>query len=56
MQPLPVNQERALITCEGLQALIDALADRGYQVLGPTVRDGAIVYDTITRVVALPAG
>ncbi|MGP8267548.1 MAG: 4Fe-4S dicluster domain-containing protein [Beijerinckiaceae bacterium] len=25
-------------------------------MLGPTVRDGAIVYDTITRVVALPAG
>ena len=56
MQPLPVNQERVLITCEGLQALIDALADRGYQVFGPTVRDGAIVYDTITRVAALPAG
>ncbi len=34
----PVNQARRLITCEGLQALIDALAGGGYQVLGPTAR------------------
>ena len=56
MNHLPVNQPRLLITCEGLQALIDALAGRGYEVLGPAVRDGAIVYDTITRVAELPAG
>ena len=56
MNHLPVNQARLLITCEGLQALIDALAGRGYEVLGPAVRDGAIVYDTITRVAELPAG
>ena len=31
----------------GLDALIGALAARGYKVLGPTVRDGAIVYDEI---------
>ena len=45
-----------LITCEGLQALIDALASGGYEVLGPTVRDGAIVYDRVARVADLPAG
>ncbi|MGC2462161.1 MAG: 4Fe-4S dicluster domain-containing protein [Steroidobacteraceae bacterium] len=56
MQEIPVNQARMLIDREGLQALIDALADRGYQVLGPAVRDGAIVYDNITCVADLPAG
>jgi sulfhydrogenase subunit beta (sulfur reductase) len=47
---------RVVITCEGLQALVDGLAARGYQVLGPTVRDGAIVYDSIARVDDLPSG
>jgi sulfhydrogenase subunit beta (sulfur reductase) len=56
VQVHPVNQARVLISCEGLQALIDALGCRGYQVLGPTVRDGAIVYDTIGRIADLPAG
>ena len=56
IQPPPVNQARRLITCEGLQALIDALAGGGYQVVGPTVRDGAIVYDSIARIADLPAG
>jgi hypothetical protein len=39
-----------------LQALIEALVTRGYQVLGPTVRDGAIVYDEIAGAADLPAG
>ena len=30
--------------------LFDALARRGYTVIGPTVRDGAIVYDEIRSV------
>ena len=56
MQRFPVSHAEAVITCEGLQALIDALAERGYQVLGPTVHDGAIVYDAVRRVEELPAG
>ncbi len=51
-----VNQAALLNTPAGMQALIDALGVRGYQVLGPTVRDGAIVYDTISQVADLPAG
>jgi sulfhydrogenase subunit beta (sulfur reductase) len=39
-----------------LQALIMALAADGYQVLGPTRRDDAIVYDRIDGVDDLPAG
>jgi len=51
-----VTQTALLDAPSGLQALVDALGVRGYQVLGPTVRDGAIVYDTITQLADLPAG
>jgi ferredoxin len=47
---------KAVIACEGLQALIEALAARGYRVMGPRVRDGAIVYDEIAQLQDLPAG
>jgi len=46
----------AVISADALQGLIDALAARRYQVVGPTVRDGAIVNDTIAGVGDLPAG
>lgn len=39
-----------------LQQLLDALRGGGYEVIGPTVRDAAIVYDTIERVDDLPVG
>ena len=41
---------------EELGALVTALRDRGYLVLGPTVRDGAIVYDELERGDDLPTG
>jgi len=41
---------------DGLQALIEALAARGHDVIGPVERDGAIVYDHIAGVADLPAG
>lgn len=40
----------------GLGALIEALRGRGYAVVGPTLRDGAIVYDEIGSQGDLPAG
>src|SRR5665811_1863736 len=40
----------------GLQALIDALGLRGYTVIGPTVRDGAIVNAPISSLDDLPRG
>jgi sulfhydrogenase subunit beta (sulfur reductase) len=46
----------AIISRDGLQQLCDALAARGYEVVGPTARDGAIVYDRIAGVADLPAG
>ena len=45
-----------VIALDSLQVLITALVGRGYQVLGPTVRDGAIVYDEIVRLDDLPRG
>jgi sulfhydrogenase subunit beta (sulfur reductase) len=46
----------AVITPEGLDDLIVALRRRGFRVLGPTVRDGAIVYDELERATELPVG
>ena len=37
-------------------ALVTALARRGYTVIAPTVRDGAIVYDEIGSAAELPIG
>jgi sulfhydrogenase subunit beta (sulfur reductase) len=52
----PTKGTVAVMTRGGLQVLLDSLAGAGYQVLGPTVRDGAIVYDSIARLDDLPAG
>ena len=52
----PATGSTAVIAPDALQALVDALAGDGYEVLGPTVRDGAIVYDRITGLRDLPAG
>lgn len=47
---------RALLTLEGLQQLLDVLRAQGYEVVGPTVCDGAIVYDEIESLADLPKG
>jgi ferredoxin len=46
----------SVISPEALQALVEALRDGGYRVLGPTVRDGAIVYDELESAAELPVG
>lgn len=40
----------------GLAALLSALVGDGYEVLGPTVRDGAVVHAPITSIADLPRG
>lgn len=45
-----------LLDLDGLEALVRALRDRSYRVIGPTVRDGAIVYDEISAITDLPRG
>ncbi|MGE0333987.1 MAG: 4Fe-4S dicluster domain-containing protein [Gammaproteobacteria bacterium] len=46
----------AVTTIDGLQGLLDELRRRGYRVVGPTVRDQAIVYDDLTSIDELPRG
>jgi ferredoxin len=45
-----------VIDLDGLEALVQALGARGYTVVGPTVRDGAIVNAPITSITDLPRG
>jgi ferredoxin len=46
----------AILAPSGLQALLDVLRARGYRVLGPQVRDGAIVLAELADAAALPVG
>ena len=59
MEALPFYEENGqnlVLNVEDFQQLLDVLTRRGYQVTGPTIKDGAIVYDTLTRVSQLPTG
>jgi sulfhydrogenase subunit beta (sulfur reductase) len=40
----------------GLERLFDRLTRHGFQLVGPTIRDGAIVYDRLTSTQDLPIG
>lgn len=44
------------LDCEYLQQLLEVLIEQGYELLGPTIRDGAIVYDQLAKVAELPIG
>jgi len=46
----------SVIEPEALEDLIRALAARGFRVVGPTRRDGAIVYDDLDSAQDLPTG
>ncbi|MFZ0571348.1 MAG: 4Fe-4S dicluster domain-containing protein [Rhodomicrobium sp.] len=56
MQNTPTAGAKAVFSPDVLQALIGVLARQGYTVLGPSVRDGAIIYDEIASLEDLPAG
>ena len=45
-----------MIEPEALQTLVDELTERGFRVLGPQVREGAIVYDDLGAATELPIG
>jgi len=45
-----------IVELSDLQGLITALQGNGYAVIGPTVRDGAITFDTLNSVDELPRG
>jgi sulfhydrogenase subunit beta (sulfur reductase) len=48
--------DSAVIEPDALEELIRALHDRGFRVLGPKVREGAIVYDALDSAAELPIG
>ncbi len=45
-----------VVEAPDISALLAAILDSGYRLLGPTVKDGAIVYDEISSAARLPAG
>lgn len=51
-----IKGHATVIVRDQLQDLINLLRRTGYCVVGPTVRDGAIVYDEVTGLDDLPAG
>ena len=48
--------DRVILDREKLDHLFEALAVRGYEVIGPTVKDGALVYDKLASAADLPQG
>lgn len=58
MNPVSTDARGAYLVIErdGLQEIISGLTNRGYQVIAPTERDGAIVYDTVTVLDDFPVG
>lgn len=51
-----MKQDSGFLPHAELQHLLDGLLDAGYHCIGPTVRDGAIVFDGLTSVTELPQG
>lgn len=50
------RESKKVLSLANLQDLFSALSARGYQIAGPTVREGAIVYDQLASVQDLPVG
>ncbi|GAA2633863.1 MULTISPECIES: 4Fe-4S dicluster domain-containing protein [Streptomyces] len=53
---VPDHQDEAVLDRDGLDALVRVLKRRGRTVIGPTVRDGAIVLAELDSADALPYG
>ncbi|MFF3632543.1 4Fe-4S ferredoxin, partial [Streptomyces sp. NPDC002164] len=56
MNDLEDDRAEAVLDRGGLDALVRALKRRGRTVIGPTVRDGAIVLDELDSADELPHG
>jgi sulfhydrogenase subunit beta (sulfur reductase) len=54
--PAPAPASVAVLSLDGLGALVDALRRRGFQVIGPVHRDAEIVLDELRSAADLPAG
>ncbi len=50
------HEQPSVVEAAGLQALFDALHSRGFTVMGPAARDGAIVVTELASAADLPYG
>ena len=50
------SKDLAVVELSGLERLFDALRAEGYRLVGPRVREGAIVYDELASADDLPVG
>ena len=53
--PLQIG-DKVVVERKHLEQLLKALVSRDYEVVGPTVREGAIVYDRLNSTEDLPEG
>ena len=56
MEPIIDRSDQRMIARADLDELLGAIARRGFRLIGPTLRDGAIIYDDIASAADLPAG
>ena len=50
------QEQQAILQANQLGKLIQVISRKGYEIFGPTMRDGAIVYDRLESAEELPAG
>lgn len=50
------QRAQGVLEASQIGTLLEAVRRKGYEIIGPTVRDGAIVYDKLESVKDLPAG
>ena len=53
--PLPIGA-RLIMAAEHFQEILTALKRQGYEAVGPTLRDGHLIYGDLTGVADLPVG
>jgi formate hydrogenlyase subunit 6/NADH:ubiquinone oxidoreductase subunit I len=57
MQKLPIQvKDQVILEREHFQILLDTLIKRGYQIIGPTLGEGSIIYSKLSNVSDLPIG
>ena len=51
-----LKTNEVIIEKNNLQQILDALSGKGYQTIGPLIRNNAIIYDALTSIPELPVG
>ncbi|GIK12230.1 MAG: sulfite reductase subunit A [Candidatus Brocadia sp. AMX2] len=56
IEPPSENRDQFVLEQDHFQKLLDALIQKGYRIVGPTVGEGAIVYNELNSIADLPVG